>query len=440
MELVENDRTEVGGERILLKPRGRIPSVANSTRVRLLKRRSKRTCQPTSSPIVQPCSSATRRARVRAAIRRGCSTSTGPSAARAGGTRVVFPAPGRRRSPRRAPPHLADDAIEVGIDGKRPAHAHCGLQRVCPPSRAQTPTGRTRLSPPLTPTYTICRRRRAKGGRRPEQRARGYRGTATMTGRMWRWPMAAGTAATWSQCWWRSRWRSRSSAARRFSRRRSSPRGAPRSWHRSARTWPSCGATEPPGEIPFRQNSQFFYLTGVTEPGRWRGDRRPGEADDSLPAGARRTARQQHVRSGDGAGRDTAKALGLDAVLPARQLHSDGDALAAEGRAIYTPFAAEVLGSQSQGDPTRLWGPRTGPQRDFLLRRSQIYLPISGARGPGTNDPGCAGCVSGRLCAGLWTCARRRYAPAGQGGWIGAGGLDLAHFGAVPVADLARGH
>ena len=26
------------------------------------------------------------------------------------------------------------------------------------------------------------------------------------------------------------------------------------------------GTTEPPGEMPFRQNSQFFYLTGITEP------------------------------------------------------------------------------------------------------------------------------------------------------------------------------
>src|SRR6478609_10512988 len=26
------------------------------------------------------------------------------------------------------------------------------------------------------------------------------------------------------------------------------------------------GTTEPAGEMPFRQNSQFFYLTGVTEP------------------------------------------------------------------------------------------------------------------------------------------------------------------------------
>src|SRR3954453_15237761 len=26
------------------------------------------------------------------------------------------------------------------------------------------------------------------------------------------------------------------------------------------------GTTEPPGEMPFRQNSQFFYLTGIAEP------------------------------------------------------------------------------------------------------------------------------------------------------------------------------
>ena len=71
------------------------PSVATSRRVRGEKRRSQRTCQPTSSPAVQPCSSAMRRARLRAATRRGCSTITRPSAAHsAGGTRVVLPAPG----------------------------------------------------------------------------------------------------------------------------------------------------------------------------------------------------------------------------------------------------------------------------------------------------------------------------------------------------------
>ena len=72
----------------------RIPSVATSTRVRAVKRRSNRTCQPTSSPSVQPFSAAIRAASDRAARRRGWRTIAGPTSATAGGTRVVFPAPG----------------------------------------------------------------------------------------------------------------------------------------------------------------------------------------------------------------------------------------------------------------------------------------------------------------------------------------------------------
>src|SRR5688572_21824394 len=72
----------------------RIPSVAKRTRVSAVNLRSNRTCQPTSRPSVQPRSSAIRRAIARAATRRDCSTITGPSAASAGGTRVVLPAPG----------------------------------------------------------------------------------------------------------------------------------------------------------------------------------------------------------------------------------------------------------------------------------------------------------------------------------------------------------
>ena len=52
------------------------------------------------------------------------------------------------------------------------------------------------------------------------------------------------------------------------------------------------GTTEPPGELPFRQNNQFFYLTGVIEPraiviidGRAEDDDGVSAAED----GARRT-------------------------------------------------------------------------------------------------------------------------------------------------------
>jgi Xaa-Pro aminopeptidase len=113
------------------------------------------------------------------------------------------------------------------------------------------------------------------------------------------------------------------------------------------------GATEPPGEVPFRQNSQFFYLTGVAEP------RASliidGRAKTSTVFLQPRTATQEKSREGPGLGPgpDTAKLIGVDAALPRSEFTAAIEALARDRRAIYTPFAAEVLGSESQGDPSR---------------------------------------------------------------------------------------
>jgi Xaa-Pro aminopeptidase len=115
------------------------------------------------------------------------------------------------------------------------------------------------------------------------------------------------------------------------------------------------GTTEPPGEMPFRQNSQFFYLTGVAEP----------RASVIIDGRTKKTTvflnpwtdRQNNSMYGHGLapGAETAQSLGVDAVLPRSELTAAISALAADHRNIYTPFAAEVLGSQSQGDPTRMW-------------------------------------------------------------------------------------
>jgi Xaa-Pro aminopeptidase len=115
------------------------------------------------------------------------------------------------------------------------------------------------------------------------------------------------------------------------------------------------GTTEPPGEMPFRQNSQFFYLSGVAEP----------RASLIIDGRTKKTTvflnpwtdRQNNSMYGPGMapGTETAKALGIDAALPRAEFTAAITAIAAEHRTIYTPFAAEVLGSQSQGDPTRLW-------------------------------------------------------------------------------------
>ena len=115
------------------------------------------------------------------------------------------------------------------------------------------------------------------------------------------------------------------------------------------------GTTEPPGEMPFRQNNQFFYLTGVTEP----------RASVIIDGRARtttvflqpKTATQDNSQYGPGMspGAAAATALGVDAAVDRAEFTAAITALAKDKRTIYTPFAAEVLGSQSQGDPTRLW-------------------------------------------------------------------------------------
>ena len=115
------------------------------------------------------------------------------------------------------------------------------------------------------------------------------------------------------------------------------------------------GTTEPPGEMPFRQNSQFFYLTGVTEP----------RASVIIDGRARtttvflqpKTAAQDNSQYGPGMspGTGAATALGVDAAVDRAEFTAAITALAKDKRTIHTPFAAEVLGSQSQGDPTRLW-------------------------------------------------------------------------------------
>ena len=115
------------------------------------------------------------------------------------------------------------------------------------------------------------------------------------------------------------------------------------------------GTSEPPGEVPFRQNSQFFYLTGVAEP---RAvvivDGRSKQTTLFLrPKDARRDDSQYGPALSPGP--EAVKTTGIEEVRPRDQFTAAVTALAADRRTIFTPFAAEVLSSQSQGDPTRMW-------------------------------------------------------------------------------------
>ena len=58
-------------------------------------------------------------------------------------------------------------------------------------------------------------------------------------------------------------------------------------------------------------------------------------------------------------------------------------------------------------------------QRNFLLRRSQIYLRIPGARGQGADDQRCAGCFSGRLSSGFSERARPSQRRVGRSRLVG---------------------
>jgi Xaa-Pro aminopeptidase len=134
------------------------------------------------------------------------------------------------------------------------------------------------------------------------------------------------------------------------------------------------GTPGPPGEMPFRQNSQFFYLTGVTEP---RAsviiDGRTRQTSVFLPPkNERRDASMFGPALAPGA--DTAKRLGIDAALPVTEFGAAITALAAAPRTIYTPFAAEVLGSLSQGDPTRFWAANRQDPWDGRDSREAAFL------------------------------------------------------------------
>lgn len=147
------------------------------------------------------------------------------------------------------------------------------------------------------------------------------------------------------------------------------------------------GTTEPPGEVPLRQNNQFHYLCGVVEPrailvidGKTK--------KTTLFLNPRNPARETSA-FGPGLypGDEAAKATGIDAVLPrvsaiggrggappaTSEFQAMVDTLAAEGRTFYTPFRAEVLGSISSGDPDALWRGNKNDPFDGRVSREEAF-------------------------------------------------------------------
>ena len=156
------------------------------------------------------------------------------------------------------------------------------------------------------------------------------------------------------------------------------------------------GATEPPGEMPFRQNNQFHYLCGVAEP----------RAILVLDGKTKKTTlflnprnqRQEDSMYGPGLypGEEARKATGVDAVLPRvdrlggragggrgaapaaetppkSEFQSMMDGFAQDGRTFYTPFRAEVLGSISAGGPDQLWNANKRDPWDGRTSREEAF-------------------------------------------------------------------
>ncbi|HVE32802.1 MAG TPA: Xaa-Pro peptidase family protein [Gemmatimonadaceae bacterium] len=109
------------------------------------------------------------------------------------------------------------------------------------------------------------------------------------------------------------------------------------------------GTTERRGESPLRQSNQFFYLTGVVEP-------RAlliidGKAHTSTLFLAPRTAaRERAIGPYLDVGDSSARATGLDAIVPRDSFTTSLGRLASERRVLFTPLRPEVLGSESAGD------------------------------------------------------------------------------------------
>jgi Xaa-Pro aminopeptidase len=134
------------------------------------------------------------------------------------------------------------------------------------------------------------------------------------------------------------------------------------------------GTAERPGEQPFRQSNQFFYLTGVAEP----------RAIVTIDGRTKRSTlflppfndRRENRMFGPGlhAGDEAARTTGLDAALPRDAFSSAVAAFARDGRSIYTPFRPEVLGEASSADPQALWAATKQDPWDGRVSREEAFI------------------------------------------------------------------
>src|SRR5829696_7695028 len=128
------------------------------------------------------------------------------------------------------------------------------------------------------------------------------------------------------------------------------------------------GTAETGNSLKFRQNNQFYYLTGVEVP----------RAILLVDGKTKRSAlflppRDETRERSEGPiltpGPEAVQLTGIDAVEARDQFEAALKAAAAGSRAAYVPFRPEVLGGASVSDPRGCWGASESDPWDGGLSR-----------------------------------------------------------------------
>jgi Xaa-Pro aminopeptidase len=143
------------------------------------------------------------------------------------------------------------------------------------------------------------------------------------------------------------------------------------------------GSGDRPGEQPFRQGNQFFYLTGVEMPGALLlvdG----GTGRSTLFLRPRDERRERMYGDLLFPGPEAESITGIESVHSRDRFAPAIEAAVRDGRTIYTPFRPEVLGSASASDITALASATAADPWDGRPSRESVFVQKLQALGPRT--------------------------------------------------------
>jgi Xaa-Pro aminopeptidase len=141
------------------------------------------------------------------------------------------------------------------------------------------------------------------------------------------------------------------------------------------------GAAELPSYLPFRQNNQVYYLTGVEVP----------RAIVLIDGRAKRTTlflppRDERMERAEGPilvpGDEAVRLTGIEAVVPRDDFAAALDAVVKDGRPIYTPHRGESLGAFTPWSVIRHERLSSADPWDGRPSREEAFIARLKARGP----------------------------------------------------------